>query len=93
MSLVALNSRPQDREAFRLVAFTFRLLNSKLMGDDALKDPTMAAVVAMTQYERLRREYHKALIHLKGVQRMVELQGGISLLTKRQPGLAQKIFR
>jgi len=93
MSLVALNSRPQEQEAFHLLAFTFRLLNSKLSGADALKDPTIAAVVAMTGYERLRGEYQKGFVHLKGIERMVELRGGISQLTKNQPGLTQKIFR
>ena len=93
MSLVVLNTLPPDQEALRLLAFTFRLLNGKLSGDDALKDPTIAAVVSLCSYERLRGEYKKSLIHLNGIQRMVELRGGMSLLTMSQPGLTQKIFR
>lgn len=93
MSTVSLNSLPLDQEAMGLVAFTFRLLNKKLSGNDALKDPTIAAVVAMTQYERLRGEYQHGLIHLEGIRRMVELRGGISRIIISRPGLAQKIFR
>jgi len=93
MSLVAFNSRSQDQEAFHLLAFAFRLLNRKLSGGDALEDPTIAAVVTMTHYERLRGEYRKGLVHLRGIQRMVEMRGGISQLTKTRPGLTQKIFR
>ena len=75
------------------IAHTLRLVNEKLSGNDAIADPTIAVVVIMEKYERLRGRHCQSLIHFKGLQRMVELRGGISHLTSHRPGLAQKIMR
>jgi hypothetical protein len=76
----------------RHVSNTLRLVNKKLSGGEALSDSTFAVVICMCIYERLRGEYDKGLVHLKGLQRMVELRGGISQLTSNS-SLVQKIFR
>ena len=72
---------------------TFRLINERLSGTEALSDRTMVVVVAMTQYERLQGHYGQSLVHFKGLQRMVELRGGISQLMNVKPGLVQKVLR
>jgi hypothetical protein len=77
----------------RHLSCTFRLVNDKLSGNEALSDTTMAVVVAMTQYERLRGHHRQGLVHFEGLQRIVELRGGISRLVNDRPGLAQKVFR
>ncbi|KAH8894513.1 hypothetical protein GQ53DRAFT_820893 [Thozetella sp. PMI_491] len=53
----------------------------------------MAAVLSMMQYERLRREYQRGLIHFEAIRRMIELRGGMLGLICTQPKLAQKVFK
>ena len=80
-------------EAMRHLSRAFRLVNEKLSGNEALSDTTMAVVISMTQYERLRGQHRQGLVHLDGLLRMVELRGGISQVMSTNPPLAQKIFR
>ncbi|KAI1443620.1 hypothetical protein F5Y02DRAFT_200806 [Annulohypoxylon stygium] len=80
-------------EATYHLSNSLRLVNQKLSGEKALSDTTIASVIAMLQYERLRGQYDQALIHFAGLQQMVELCGGITKLAKNKPALAQKIFR
>ena len=80
-------------EALRHLSCTFRMVNERLSGNDALSDTSMAVIVAMTQYERLRGQYHQGLVHFKGLQQMVKLRGGITQLVSDAPALAQKLFR
>jgi hypothetical protein len=80
-------------EAIRHLSHTFRLVNERLSGNDAVSDSTIAVVVSMAQYERLQGHYCQGLIHIKGLQRIIELRGGISQLAKTSPALVPKIFR
>jgi hypothetical protein len=77
----------------RHLSYTLRLVNEKLSGNEALSDTTMAIVIAMTHYERVQGRYRQGFIHFKGLQRMIELRGGISQLVTDKPRLAQKVFR
>ena len=80
-------------EASRHLSHTFRLVNEKLSGHEALSDTTMAAVIALTQHERMRNQYQQGMVHFKGLLRIVELLGGISGLARSKPRIAQKVFR
>lgn len=97
LSVIALNNLVINQEdhmqAIRHLSHTFRLVNERLSGNDAVSDTTIAVVVMMAQYERHSSQHSQGLVHLKGLQRIVELRGGISQLTKNKPSLAQKIFR
>ncbi|RDW84262.1 hypothetical protein BP6252_01852 [Coleophoma cylindrospora] len=97
VSVTALNNlviKQEDPiEAVQHISHAFRLINAKLSGDGAVSDTTIASVIIMSQYERLQGQYRQGVVHLEGLQRMVELRGGISKLTKNQHGMAQKIFR
>ncbi|KAI1844503.1 hypothetical protein JX265_010002 [Neoarthrinium moseri] len=75
------------------LARTFRLVNNKLSGPQATSNTTLAAVIALTQYERLRSQHRQGLIHLHGLRRIVEMRGGIGKLIQESPGISQKIFR
>ncbi|KAI8624431.1 hypothetical protein F5Y19DRAFT_314858 [Xylariaceae sp. FL1651] len=72
---------------------TFRLINKKLSSDEALSDSTIAVVTAITIYDRLYGNPQKAMIHLNGASRMIDLRGGISALAKRNFVIAEKTFR
>jgi hypothetical protein len=67
-------------EAMYPLSQTFRLINERLSGNEALSDKTMVLVIAMTQYERSQGHYIQGLVHFKGLQQLVKLQGGISHL-------------
>ncbi|KAK6067687.1 cytochrome P450 [Seiridium cupressi] len=80
-------------ESMRHLTRTFRLVNQKLSGNEATADTTFAAVVAMTQYERMRGKHEQGLIHLNGLQRLTGMRGGIRQLARNHPALTQKMFR
>ncbi|KAF2965729.1 hypothetical protein GQX73_g7841 [Xylaria multiplex] len=82
-------------EALCHLSRSLRLVNQRLAGDgdNALSDTTLAVVIAMTQHERLLGYHQHALIHFEGVQRIITLRGGISILVSDCPGIAQKAFR
>lgn len=77
----------------RHLSDTLRLVNEKLTGDEALSDGTLAVIVGMTQYERLRGQYSMAAFHFTGLQRIIELRGGIAQFLVHSPEIAQKIFK
>lgn len=77
----------------RHLSDTFRLVNEKIAGDEALSDATIAVIVGMTQYERLRGQYRMGLVHFTGLERIIELRGGITQLVVDRPEIAQKIFK
>ncbi|KAI1816352.1 hypothetical protein GGS20DRAFT_538637 [Poronia punctata] len=72
---------------------TFRLLAKKLSSDEALSDSTIAVVTSTSIYDRLYGNSRKAMVHLGGVYRMVELRGGIKALAERNFLVAEKTFR
>lgn len=97
MSITILNTfliRPEDpTEATRHLLQTLRMVNERLSENQAVSDTTLAVVVVMAQHARLQGQYHQGLVHLEGLQRMIELRGGVSQLTKNAPGLTQMIFK
>jgi Fungal specific transcription factor domain len=97
MSAAALNNlvvKPDGiAEAMRHLSQTFQLINKRLSGKDAISDATIAVVIGMAQFERHQGQYHRGIVHLNGLMRMVELRGGISSLTLHKPTLTQKLFR
>jgi hypothetical protein len=97
VSISALNNlaRKQEdaKEATHHISQALRLVNEKLSGTDAISNTNIAVVVIMAQFERLRNHYRQGLVHLDGLQRMVELRGGISQLKRDKPSLAHKIHR
>lgn len=72
---------------------TFRLINERLSGNDAVSDATIAVVVILAQHERLRGHHREGLVHIGGLERMVQLRGGVRALSRYRPGLTQKMFK
>ncbi|KAI0123179.1 hypothetical protein BJ170DRAFT_641134 [Xylariales sp. AK1849] len=85
-------SKGESAVALRYTTGTFQLISKKLSSPAGLTDYTVAAILSMTMYERVRGNYHKAAIHLKGLHRIVELRGGLSTLSGTR-GLASKVCR
>lgn len=62
-------------------------------------DTTIASILLLSMYERLRGDYSRADVHLRGLKRIADLRGGIGALcattttTTTTRGLASKICR
>ncbi|KAH7027629.1 uncharacterized protein B0I36DRAFT_141083 [Microdochium trichocladiopsis] len=57
-----------------------------------VSDMTIASILLMSMYERLRGDYARASVHLRGLKHIIDLRGGISELYHTR-GLASKICR
>ncbi|KAF4637287.1 hypothetical protein G7Y89_g799 [Cudoniella acicularis] len=97
MCVIAVNAlrieKADSVEAMHHMSDTFRLVNQKLSGKEALSDTTMAVIVALSHYERVRGRHCQGMVHFEGLHRIVELRGGILRLVNYKAALAQKIFR
>ncbi|KAI1260932.1 hypothetical protein F5Y18DRAFT_217823 [Xylariaceae sp. FL1019] len=72
---------------------TFHLLNQKLSGNDAHSDSTIAAIIGTTFWDRLHGDPEKAMVHLNGAIKLIELTGGIRQLAEREFSIAEKALR
>jgi hypothetical protein len=80
-------------DAVASLQMALRLVNSQLSGDEATSDHTMAGIIGLSQYDRVRGLHREGLVHLDGLQRIVELRGGLAQFLSDRPAIAQKIFR
>ena len=85
--------KDDPNEAMRHLSQTFRLVNERLSGNDAVSDATIAVVVILAQHERLRGNHREGLVHVGGLERMVQLRRGVTALSRYRPGLTQKMFK
>lgn len=53
----------------------------------------MAVVMILSSYESTRGRYDRGIIHLSGLYRMVEMQGGLDRVGSEKPEIMQKIYR
>ncbi|KAI1343676.1 hypothetical protein F5Y15DRAFT_173984 [Xylariaceae sp. FL0016] len=83
----------ESMEALRHLNCSLRMINQRLSSMNAPSDPTLAAVLAVAQHERIKGSYQQALVHMNGLQQMIELRGGIVQLVSRSPVIAQKALR
>lgn len=70
-----------------------QLLKLRLSRNDAADDINIAIVTMMALVERHQNHYLNAKTHMDGLQRMVEIRGGISQLLTDNPVLSHKITR
>jgi hypothetical protein len=85
---------PEDPlQAARHLSHTFRLINQRLSGGDAVTDATIAVVLMLAQYERHDNQHRRAMVHFQGLERMIELRGGLFQVRETMPILALKIIR
>ncbi|KAI0876216.1 hypothetical protein GGS24DRAFT_248330 [Hypoxylon argillaceum] len=88
-------TRQETTEAIYHLSRSLGLINKRLAGDTdiALSDATIAVVISMSQHDRLLGNHRHALIHFEGLQRLIALKGGISVLVSDSPWVAQKAIR
>ncbi|KAK9649136.1 hypothetical protein HCH54_003555 [Aspergillus fumigatus] len=96
-SILCLNDLVTRKEgilqAMSHISHTFRLINQRLSGQEAISDTTMAVIFSMSQYERHQNEYQRGFVHVQALRRMVQLQGGLLQVTKSNHILVQKMLR
>ncbi|KAK4152618.1 hypothetical protein C8A00DRAFT_44371 [Chaetomidium leptoderma] len=87
------NGQSNSAARVRHLCTALRLVNDRLSGRDAVSNETIIVVLVLGLYERVQGEYGRGLVHLDGLQRMLNMRGGIQEFAKNRPELARKIFR
>ncbi|OKL61371.1 hypothetical protein UA08_03704 [Talaromyces atroroseus] len=86
-------NRDDSREAIHHLCHTFRMVNEQLSENGVVSVSTIATVMMLAQYERHQSQHYEGLVHMNGLQRLINLRGGILEIKKDLPILTQKIFR
>lgn len=71
---------------------TFNYVTRLLAGPHALSDSTIMIVVTLISQELIRKGYGDLKVHLDGLQRMIQLRGGLSKL-EGNPALLLKVCK
>ncbi len=87
------HGRSNQADRVRHICLAIRLVNARLSGRDAVSNETVMVVLSLGLYERFQGEYHRGLVHLEGLVRMIDLRGGIREFSTSRPDLARKVFR
>ncbi|EAQ84118.1 predicted protein [Chaetomium globosum CBS 148.51] len=77
----------------RHLGLALRLVNTRLSGKDAASTETVTTVLILGLYERQQGEFHRGLVHMDGMQRILQMRGGILEFSKNNPDIARKILR
>ncbi|EHK20396.1 uncharacterized protein TRIVIDRAFT_48760 [Trichoderma virens Gv29-8] len=83
------NSSPK---ALYHLSQTFNYVTRLLAGPDALSDSTIMIVVNLISQELIRKGYGDLQVHLNGLQKMIQLRGGLSKL-EGNPALLLKVCK
>ncbi|KAL9473213.1 hypothetical protein ACSS6W_007593 [Trichoderma asperelloides] len=83
------NSSPK---ALYHLSQTFNHVTRLLVGPDALSDSTIMIVVTLISQELIRKGYGDLKVHLDGLQKMIQLRGGLSKL-EGNPALLLKVCK
>ncbi|KAK2591971.1 hypothetical protein QQS21_010343 [Conoideocrella luteorostrata] len=75
------------------ISKAYELVNLKLSGPDSVSHSAIAAVASLAIYQQIHHQHSTGLVHLNGLYRMIQLQGGISSLMKNNRALALKPLR
>ena len=71
---------------------TFHYVQKRLEGNDALADSTMMIVLSLVHQELLRNYQSAASVHFEGLEKMVQLRGGLEGL-RHNSTLLLKIYK
>lgn len=83
------NSSPK---ALYHLSQTFNHVTRLLAGPDALSDAAIMIVVSLVSSELIRKGYGDLKVHLSGLQKMIQLRGGLSKL-EGNPALLLKVCK
>lgn len=88
-------STAHDTTAARVhhLCLALRLINQRLSGGNAATDENIIVVLLLGLYETFTGAHDRRLVHVEGLQRIVEMRGGIRAFAKSNPIWGRKIFR
>ncbi|KAK4234379.1 hypothetical protein C8A03DRAFT_18703 [Achaetomium macrosporum] len=75
------------------MCWALRMINARLSGANAAAKENIAVILTLGMYERYDGNYCRSLVHLDGLQRIVEMRGGIAELARTSPLLTMGMFR
>jgi hypothetical protein len=81
----ALIGVPSSTKSLNHLAQAIKLIQARLQTDEALSDSTIRAVLSLLILGQLRQQHANARIHFEGLQRMIELRGGLTRLQGNRP--------
>lgn len=79
-------------KALYYLSQTFALVRRRVHDDTAVSDGTVALVLNLVIQEQVRGQMEQAAMHFQGLQRMIELRGGLEQL-EGDPQLVLKICK
>lgn len=74
-----------SQKAMYHLSQTFTQVNKRLQSEDALSDSTIAIVMSLINQEQIRQHLSAAMVHVKGLEKMIELRGGLNQLGENLP--------
>ncbi|KAF6835652.1 hypothetical protein CPLU01_04122 [Colletotrichum plurivorum] len=85
-------TRRESAQALMHTTQACAMLNLRLSGEEAVSDLSIALVCMFVVQESLLGDTDKYRMHVHGLDRMIELRGGIQVFAD-YPDMAQKIYR
>lgn len=64
-------------KALYYLSQTFNRVQEKLRSSDALSDSSIALILSLIMQEQIRNQHATAEIHARGLERIVQLRGGL----------------
>lgn len=87
-----LKRKEEPVAAIHHLSEAFHLVNKRLSGPEALSENTIAVVICLGILEMLKGNLERRRLHLNGLQRMLQMRGGLETLYPNYH-LVQKICR
>lgn len=78
------DGRTSEKALYHL-SQTLSQVQMRLNSPDAIADSSIAMVVSLISQEQIGSQLDNAEIHAKGLQKMVQLRGGVSSLEENMP--------
>ncbi|KAI1080603.1 hypothetical protein F5B20DRAFT_104512 [Whalleya microplaca] len=75
------------------ISKAYALVNLKLSGPESISDSAIAAVITLAIYQQIHHQHATGLIHLNGLNRMIQLRGGMARMMIENRSLALKALR
>ena len=69
--------RDINTEALQRITSTYHLVTKRLASNQALSDFSLATILALIHYDRLRGHLDQGMLHFKGLQDLVRHRGGL----------------
>ena len=77
---IFLSDGNSPKKALYHLSQTFTQIQKRLDSEDALSDSTIALISSLIFQEQIRNQFEAAQVHAQGLQRIIQLRGGLDQL-------------